>query len=97
MHEFLGIKKHLIQWIKPYIKEDNDYGFDKNVDFTRIDVEVNPTNGIPIQDFVPTISMAKELSMLSKYKKGKEARQYFIACEEKSCCRVMWFEEWGKK
>ena len=37
LHEFLGLSKHLTQWIKPYINENNDYGFIENVDFTRID------------------------------------------------------------
>ena len=52
------------------------------MDFTRIDGEVNPTNGIPTIDYAITIDMAKELSMLSKTKKGKEARKYFIECEK---------------
>ena len=55
----------------------------ETVDFTRIDGEVNLTNGIPIKEFILTIEMAKELSMLSKSPKGKDARQYFIACEKK--------------
>lgn len=83
LHEFLGLSKHLTQWIKPYINENNDYGFIENVDFTRIDGEVNPTNGIPTIDYAITIDMAKELSMLSKTEKGKEARKYFIQCEKK--------------
>ena len=83
LHEFLGLSKHLTQWIKPYINERNDYGFIENVDFTRIDGEVNPTNGIPTIDYAITINMAKELSMLSKTEKGKQARKYFIKCEEK--------------
>lgn len=83
LYEFLEIKKHITQWLKPYIREDNEYGFLEDVDFTRIDGEVNPTNGVPIQEFILTVNMAKELSMLSKSKKGKQARQYFIDCENK--------------
>lgn len=83
LHEFLGIVKHMTQWMVPYIKNDNDYGFVENVDFTRIDGEVNPTNGIPTIDYALTIEMAKELSMLSKSPKGSEARKYFISCEKK--------------
>ena len=30
-----------------------------------------------------TISMAKEVSMIQRTERGKQARQYFIACEEK--------------
>ncbi len=83
LHEFLGVSKHITQWIKPYIKDDNDYGFELNVDFMRIDGEVNPTNGLPTVDFAITIEMAKELSMVSKTEKGKQARKYFIQCEKK--------------
>ena len=83
LHEFLGVTKHITQWIKPYIKDDNDYGFELNVDFMRIDGEVNPTNGLPTVDFAITIEMAKELSMVSKTEKGKQARKYFIQCEKK--------------
>lgn len=83
LHEFLEIKKHLTQWLKPYIDNNNEYGFVEGVDFTRIDGEVNPTNGIPIKEFILTIETAKELSMLSKSPKGKDARRYFIACEKK--------------
>ena len=83
LHEFLESKRHFTDWMKTYISENNDYGFIENVDFTRIHAGVNPTNGIPIIDYAVTINMAKELSMLSKTEKGKQARKYFIKCEEK--------------
>ena len=83
LHEFLGVKRYFTQWLEPYIKKDNDYGFEKNVDFIGINVDVNPTNGVPIINYALTINMAKELSMLSKTEKGKQARNYFIQCEEK--------------
>ena len=83
LHEFLGVTKHITQWIKPYIKDGNDYGFELGIDFMRIDGEVNPTNGLPTVDFAITIEMAKELSMVSKTEKGKQARKYFIQCEKK--------------
>lgn len=44
---------------------------------------MNPTNGVPIIEYALTVDMAKELSMLSKAEKGKEARKYFIKCEKK--------------
>lgn len=82
LHEFLEVTKHMTQWIKPYIDKDNDYGFIEGIDFTRIDGEVNPTNGIPTIDYAIVLDMAKELSMLSKSSKGKQARKYFIECEK---------------
>ena len=36
-----------------------------------------------LQDYIITIEMAKELSMLSKTPNGKQARKYFIQCEKK--------------
>ena len=83
LHKFLEIKRYFTQWIEPYIKLDNEYKFLENVDFTRINVGVNPTNGVPIKDIALTMDMAKELSMLSKSDKGRQARKYFIKCEEK--------------
>lgn len=81
LHEFLEIKKHMTQWIKTYIGDNNCYGFEENVDYQRIDVEVNPTNNIPVVDYALTLEMSKELAMLSKSEKGKQARKYFIECE----------------
>lgn len=82
LHEFLEIKRYFTQWIEPYIKDNNDYGFAENIDFTRINADVNPTNGVPTIDYAITIEMAKELSMLSKTTKGKDARKYFIKIEK---------------
>ena len=83
MHEFLGLRKKFTDWIKKYTKVDNEYGFEENVDFTSIHSEVNPTNGVPLIEYALTVDMAKELSMLSKTERGKEARKYFIKCERK--------------
>lgn len=83
LHDFLEIKKYFTQWLETYIKKDNKYGFEENIDFTRITAEVNPTNEIPLIEYALTVDMAKELSMLSKTEKGKKARKYFIKCEKK--------------
>lgn len=82
LHDFLGIKKYFTQWIAPYTKTNNAYGFEENGDFTWINAEVNPTNGLPIKDCILTLDTAKEISMLSKTPKGKQARQYFIKVEK---------------
>ena len=81
LHSFLGIKKHITQWIKPYLENEN-YGFVEGVDYQRIDGEVNPTNGVCNKEFLITIDMAKELAMMSKSQNGKLARRYFIICEK---------------
>lgn len=79
LHKALGATKHMTQWIKPYL---NEYGFEEYIDYQRIDVEVNPTNGVPIIDYALKLDMAKELAMLSKTEKGKEVRKYFIQVEK---------------
>lgn len=82
LHGALGIKRYFTDWIKPYFKLENEYGFEEGIDFTRIHAGVNPTNGVPIIDYEITIDTAKELAMLSKSTKGKEIRKYFIAAEK---------------
>lgn len=43
--------------------------------------EKNPAGGRPQTDYALTLDMAKQLSMVEKNAKGKEARRYFINCE----------------
>ena len=82
LHEKLASKRQFTNWIEPYIKKNNDYLFEENVDFTRINAGVNPTNNVPIIDYAITIAMAKEIAMVSKTEKGKEVRRYFIQIEK---------------
>src|SRR5690606_14378984 len=44
----------------------------------------NPKGGRPAKEYALTIDMAKELSMVERNDKGKEARQYFIECERRA-------------
>ena len=81
LHEFLELKEHFTEWINRYIKETNDYGFVINSDFCRSTCMAG--NNRSIETFILSIDMAKEISMLSKTEKGKQARKYFIECERK--------------
>lgn len=85
LHEFLDLKKRFSAWIDQYIKENNDYMFVKDEDFTSVLSSTVVNNGAnrELQDYAITISMAKEISMVTKTEKGKEARRYFIDCEKK--------------
>lgn len=79
--EFLGSKQEFSNWIKARIR---DYGFEKGNDFIVFDKVVNnPNGGRPSEEYHLTLDTAKELSMVERNAKGKEARLYFIACEKK--------------
>ena len=76
LHEFLENKRQFADWIKQRIEQ---YGFIENEDFTVHKF----VNGKATQkDYVITVEMAKELSMVENNEKGKEARKYFIQCEK---------------
>ncbi len=76
LHEFLENKDHFATWIKDRIEQFN---FVENQDFVTFS-EI-PEKGRPRIEYALTLSMAKELSMVERNEKGKQARQYFIECE----------------
>lgn len=79
LHAFLGNKRDFSTWIKDRIKS---YDFIEGVDFQSfteiVEREVGATTRI---EYILSVDMAKELSMLEGNERGKQARQYFIACE----------------
>lgn len=82
LHEFLEIGTRFDKWFNRMIS----YGFEENSDF-RLVGQKRPTNNPknPITTYIDyeiTIDMAKELSMIQRTEKGKQARQYFIQCEK---------------
>ncbi|MCZ0750137.1 antA/AntB antirepressor family protein [Aeromonas enteropelogenes] len=79
LHAYLDVKKDFSTWIKDRIEQ---YGFIENQDFIVFpDFGENPKGGRPSKEYFLTLDMAKELSMVERNQKGKEARQYFIQCE----------------
>lgn len=79
LHEFLEVDTPYHIWF-PRMKE---YGFIENVDFSTFEQNCSkPTGGRPSTDHVLTIDMAKELCMIQRTDKGKQARQYFIQIEK---------------
>lgn len=81
LHSFLNVKTAFSDWIKRRIVEynfvnDSDYLTISNRNYTGI-------GNAPI-DYIISIDMAKELSMVEKNSKGKEARKYFIECEKQA-------------
>lgn len=75
LHAFLEVKSEFRNWIKNRI---NDFGFTQDVDF----IAGNFLPGSERIDYHVTLDMAKELAMVERSAKGKEARQYFIAVEK---------------
>lgn len=78
LHAFLESKQQFADWIKNRIKK---YSFTENADFTVIHNSMNNHDGRPAVDYHLSLDMAKELSMVERNAKGKEARLYFIECE----------------
>lgn len=83
LHEFLEVGKDFTTWIKDRI---NSYNFEENQDFTllpEIGEQTRNTGrgGHNKTEYHITIDMAKELSMVERNEKGKQARQYFIKME----------------
>ena len=81
LHKFLEIKTPYTQWFERM----REYGFIENTDYILVSQKSESSNitGVKIvQDHLMTLNMAKEISMLQRNEKGKQARQYFIKCEE---------------
>lgn len=76
LHEFLEVKTAYKDWF-PRMTE---YGFVEGVDFCSILSE--STGGRPATDHAIKLDMAKELAMIQRTDKGKQARQYFIQIEK---------------
>ncbi|WP_334470695.1 antA/AntB antirepressor family protein [Arsenophonus sp. PmNCSU2021_1] len=81
LHAFLESKQDFSTWIK---KRISDYGFVENIDYIVFHNSVeNPFGGRPAKEYHISLDMAKELSMVERNEKGKQARQYFIECERR--------------
>lgn len=81
LHDFLEVKERYNDWFRDMQK----YGFTENVDFISFTGKrVKPQGGRPQVNHALTLDMAKELSMIQRTKKGKQARQYFIAMEKQA-------------
>lgn len=78
LYEFLESKQEFSNWIKGRIEQ---YGFVEGSDFTVDKIVIGRTTQI---DYHISFDMGKELSMVERNAKGKEARKYFIACEERA-------------
>lgn len=83
LHQFLEIGTEYTKWFERMC----EYGFTENIDFNSVKIdevrkEGNRTVKRQLNNHILKLNMAKELCMLARNERGKEARQYFIKCEE---------------
>ena len=81
LHGFLEINTQYTKWFERM----TEYGFNENVDYQAISQKRLTAQGneTTYTDHQITIEMAKEIAMLQRNDKGKQARQYFIELEKK--------------
>lgn len=88
LHAFLEVKTSFKDWIRRRIE---DFGFSEGVDYAKFEEKSSRSNLSGVQGKVEyhiSINMAKELSMVERNAKGKQARLYFIDCEKKAKAAV---------
>ncbi len=94
LHSFLGLGRDYTTWFKKM----TEYGFVEGQDYLPISGEVarEGRGSVERKDHAITLDMAKELSMIQRTERGKQARQYFIECEKQMKAqpsRALTFEE----
>lgn len=79
LHKFLELKTEYKKWFSRMIQ----YGFEENEDFARVTQNCPTPGGVQqVTDHVMKIEMAKEISMIQRNERGKQARQYFLQIEK---------------
>ncbi|KSW22778.1 MULTISPECIES: antA/AntB antirepressor family protein [unclassified Pseudomonas] len=78
LHRFLSIDTDFRKWVARRIEE---YGFQEGEDFRSFLGE--SSGGRRSREYHITLDMAKELSMVERNEKGRQARRYFIECEKR--------------
>lgn len=82
LHKFLEIETPYNKWFPRMV----EYGFVAGQDFTDKNVREQDKLGRSreVMNHIVSLDMAKEISMIQRTDKGKQARQYFIECERKA-------------
>lgn len=94
LHQFLvvdSLENVVGEDFSHWIKRMLSYGFIKNQDYTILEYDYKGAKisesdsqlvKVHKRDYALTLGCSKEISMLQKNDKGKQARKYFIACEK---------------
>lgn len=77
LYKFLEVEERFSR----FMDRNLEYGFESGVDYTPYRL-VHPKNLQDLEDFALTLNCAKEIAMIQRTEKGKQARQYFIECEK---------------
>lgn len=83
LHKFLNVQTEFKDWMPRML----EYGFENNVDFNllkieQVQIEGNREVKREVKDCALTLNMAKEIAMIQRTDRGKQARLYFIECEK---------------
>jgi anti-repressor protein len=83
LHAFLENGDDFSNWFRDRVSQ---YGFIDGLDYVEVSGKTpgNPSGGRPRRDYALTTDMAKELCMVERNAKGKEARLYFINMERQA-------------
>ncbi|WP_203334327.1 phage antirepressor KilAC domain-containing protein [Planococcus beigongshangi] len=80
LHEFLEVGTRYDIWFNRM----TEYGFEKEIDFVEVVQKRTTSHGREheMMDHQIKLDMAKEIAMIQRSEKGKEARQYFLQIEK---------------
>lgn len=78
LHTYLEASERFSTWFE----RQKGYGFEENSDYVGCKF-FNTLANKELTDYALTLECAKEISMLQRSEKGKQARTYFIECEKK--------------
>ncbi len=82
LHAFLEVGKDFSTWLRDRVAQ---YDFVENQDFAFFPQNggKQTERGRPTKDYALTLDMAKELAMVERNWRGRQARKYFIECERR--------------
>ena len=82
LHKFLGPKARYNDWFPRMV----EYGFTEGEDYVLTSEYVPGANGREYeqQNHILTLDMAKEVAMIQRTDRGRQARQYFLECEKEA-------------